>query len=472
MKNLYLFAIIILTCSCNTKPREVVDPNLTKELSVVTDSIIQLISNYHYNPNELESSEYIDLKEQMLSLAKNSNSKDDFIDKFNLVWQDGPFSHVRLGKLDRKAEDMADFIDSLIIGEQGVSLDFNGETAILSVNTMTGMDTKERISEAYTKIQDNNSNILIIDLRNNNGGTFAGVPLVGHLLNDSIDAGVFVSRKWWENNERAPSQLDIKKLSPWFEWSIKSFWEDTQEQPLTRIKFGPFQPHFNGKVYVLISNKTVSAAEFTVDALSQNEKVTIIGETTAGEMLSQKLYDLPHGYQLGLPIADYYSLQNGRLEGKGVNPNIRVNQALAMDLATSLINGDSKEVAMAKMEVEMEKLNDTPLKGETLYLMGSMNDWGQSLKNTPQFTYKGDGIYESTITLKSGKHEFKIAPLGWKFDYGANSKKEILKIGSKTTLLRQSGSSNLILNVKNESELVFSLEVKNPMDAELSVLRK
>ena len=472
MKNLYLATIILFICSCNTKPRTNIDPKLLNEISVVTDSVLQLISYNHYNPKELESTEYQYLKKQIGNLSKSVKSKEGFIDEFNSLWQDGPFSHVRVSKLERKAEEMANFIDSLIVGEQAVTLDFKDKTAILSVNTMTGMDTKERIFKAYTEIKENQASSLIIDLRNNTGGTFAGVPLVGHLLNDSIDAGIFVSRKWWINNNNIPSNEDIENLSPWSGWSISSFWKDTQNQPLTRIKFGPFEPHFDGKVYVLISNKTVSAAEFTVDALSQNEKVTIIGETTAGEMLSQKMFDLPYGYQLAIPVADYYSFHSGRIEGKGVNPDINVSQALAMDVASSLINGKSKEEALAKVEVEMKKLNNAPLKDETLYLMGSMNEWGKSLKNTPQFIYKGDGIYESIISLKSGKYEFKIAPLGWKFDYGAKQKKEMMKIGSKTALLRQAGSSNLILNIKNESELIFSLEVKDPMDAVLFVQRK
>ena len=472
MKSLGIFLIVFIIFSCNTKPRSVEDSNLSKELSVVTDSILCLISAYHYNPKELQDAEYLNLKKQMENLANGVKSKEDFIGQFNTLWQNGPFSHVRLSKLERKAEEMASFIDSLTMGEQAVSLDWNEQIAILSVNTMTGTDTKDRIFDAYEKIKDKKPNTLIIDLRNNTGGTFAGVPLIGHLLKDSVDAGVFVSRKWWSKNDREPIVKDIEGLNPWFGWSIKSFWKDVQEQPLTRIKFGPYQPQFDGDVFVLTSAKTASAAEFTVDALAQQEKVTIIGETTAGEMLSQKMFDLPCGYQIALPIADYYSFNSGRIEGKGVIPDIEVNQVFAMDLATSLASGVPIEKALAKVELELEKLNNEPLKGEVLYLLGSMNDWGQNKNNTPQFIYKGDGIYESAVTLKSGRYEFKIAPLGWKFDYGAMPKKESVRIGRKNSLLRQAGSGNLIMDVKKESEFVFSLKVKNPMDAELSVLKK
>lgn len=464
--------MVLLLCGCNTKPPSIKDPDLSKELSVVTDSILQLITTYHYNPDEVQDTAYLDLKKQMMTLTNDAQSKEEFVEEFNALWLNGPFSHVRLSKLERRAEEMANYIDSLIAGEEAVSLDWEDSTAILSVNTMSGMDTKDRIFEAYKRIRDQQASSLIIDLRNNTGGTFAGVPLIGHLLNDSIDAGVFVSRKWWNNNDRAPIVKDIEVVNPWLGWSIRSFWKDVQEQPLTRIKLGPYQPHFDGKVFVLTSIKTASAAEFTVDALAQLEKVTIIGETTSGEMLSQKMFDLPYNYQIALPIAEYYSFNGGRIEGEGVTPDMEINQALALDLATALANGTPKEEALAKIELEMEKLNNTPLKGEVLYVMGSMNNWGQNQKDTPQFTYKGDGIYESTIILKSGKYEFKIAPLGWKFDYGARPKKDLVEIGAKTALLRQAGSRNLRLHVKDESELIFSLQVKNPMEVELSVLKK
>ena len=50
-------------------------------------------------------------------------------------------------------------------------------------------------------------------------------------------------------------------------------------------------------------------------------------------MLSQKMYDVPGGFHLGLPIADYYSIVSGRIEGQGIPPDIEVDAASAMDVA-------------------------------------------------------------------------------------------------------------------------------------------
>jgi len=454
----FVITVCLSTCQSQTSGNKL--KQLHQDLIVVTDSISQLMSDYHYNPAELATDEYLDLEQKIGDLAKTVQSKQEFIDGFNVLWSNGPFSHVRLAFLERPAKEMANFIDSMEIGNQGVSLKWMGKTAVLNVTTMTGIDTKEKIFEGYREIARNEAESLIIDLRNNTGGTFAGIPLIGHLIKDSIDAGLFVSRKWWKNHSEVPNLLDAQDLSPWNGWSIKTFWHDVQEQPLTRIKFVPMTPQFRGPTYVLISKKTASAAEFTVDALAQVESVIIIGETTAGEMLSQKMYDLPHGFQLSLPIAEYYSHRIGKIEGKGVEPEIVIDQNVAIDVAFSLIEGEKPEDAISSAQKALNELKKQPL-GEPIYLLGSMNGWGNNPDMTPQFEFMGEGVYETTTTLKKGQYEFKIASMDWSFDFGANSNQENVTIGQKTSLASTSGSNNLKINILEESLLRFSLYVSN-----------
>ena len=86
---------------------------------------------------------------------------------------------------------------------------------------------------------------------------------------------------------------------------------------------------------MLTSRRTASAAELAADALKANGRATIVGEATAGRMLSQRMYDVPGGLQLSLPIADYHSRNGGRVEGKGVQPDVptKADDALARALA-------------------------------------------------------------------------------------------------------------------------------------------
>ncbi len=446
--------------------------NLTgKELLIVADSISVLLSKYHYNPAELHEDEYITLEKKVKDLAIAVGNEKEFIKEFNTLWADGPFSHVNLAIAQMKAVDMANYIDNLRVGNSSVALEWDEGTAVLKVTTMTGVDTMEKLYEAYREIAAKKPDALVIDLRNNSGGTFAIIPLIGHLLTDSYDAGVFVSRKWWRINEKVPENKDFENLKPWEGWSIKSFWHDVQEAPLTRIQFQPMTPKFQGPVYVLINKKSASATEFAVDVLATLENVTIIGESTAGKMLSQKMYDLPYGLQLSLPIAEYYSLRIGRIEGKGVAPDILIDGSAAMDLALRLTKGVGSEEAIKATSLEANE-KDAPVFGaEKLYLFGTMNDWGKQWSNAPQFEYKGEGIYVTKFTFTKGSYEFKIAPMSWDFDYGARSDAVSLKVGEVTPLVRIPGSDNLRIQLDETSELTIMLDVNDIENATIQILR-
>jgi hypothetical protein len=472
MKNLAFLVLFLMLCSCNFQSSGTKSKQLNQNLLTVVDSISQLLDEYHFNPTELTTDKYLELEKKIRKLAKTVQTKQEFINGFNELWEDGPFSHLKLGTIEMPAEDMAQFIDSMRVGDHSVSLEWMENTPVLTVNTMTGLDTKEKVIEALHKIIEKKPKSIIIDLRNNTGGTFAGIPLINHVLTDSVDFGVFVSRKWWKNNAEAPTIANIQNLTPWQSWSLKLFWHDVQENPLTLLRSSPLQPHFPGSVYVLISNKTASAAELVVDALAHSGNVRIIGETTAGEMLSQKMFDLPFGFQLSLPIADYYSTRTGRIEGKGIKPDVAINQSVALDLAISLITGEELEEALDKVQLLIKKMDKQPFGGEAIYLFGSMNEWGKKWNITPRFEYKSNGVYEATTNLKEGRYEFKIAPMNWAFDYGANKNQENVVIGQKKNLVRLSGSSNLTIDIEDESMLVFNLDVSNEKNATLYIVRK
>ncbi|NOX83740.1 MAG: hypothetical protein GXP06_12300 [Alphaproteobacteria bacterium] len=287
----------------------------------------------HYNPAELETPGYKQVEAAVAALAQTAGSDEAFIAGFRAIWRDGPFSHVELNPARGTADDVAAYLDNLRIGGGGAVLTWRGDVAILTVNTMMGLDTIEEIDAAYATIADKGADSLIIDLRENGGGAFAVRPLVGHVIDQPFDAGGFVSQRWNAENHHAPTASDMKAVEPWDGWSIRAFWADVQDAPVIRVRFAPVEPIFEGPVYVLTSKRTASAAELAADAFKISGRAKIIGETTAGQMLSQKIFDVPGGFQLSLPIADYYSAENGRIEGVGVAPDIETGAA--MDIALS-----------------------------------------------------------------------------------------------------------------------------------------
>ncbi|MFN3230085.1 MAG: S41 family peptidase [Asticcacaulis sp.] len=298
----------------------------------VAQSIRAAFQQYLFDPALLSKPEFVAMDAQMMEAAAKADSVETFRKAFNALWRKGPLSHVVLRKADAPVDQTMAFLDTLRVGE-GARLDWNGDVAVLTVKTMMGLDTIEQIDAAYVEIAARKPKALIIDLRANEGGAFAVVPLVQHLLKKPLDAGVFVARPWAVTEGRAPTPSDIRRVRPWTGWSIRDFWRSVREDKITRITFAPQGPHYGGPVYVLTSKRTASAAEMAADALKGTGHATLIGEQTAGKMLSQMPVDLPHGMQLYLPVADYYAFRGGRIEGQGVAPDIAISADAAMDEA-------------------------------------------------------------------------------------------------------------------------------------------
>ena len=331
----FIFIVVLLGATGASQADERISPKTN--YPEVAAAINATMRTYHYNPEELDTPEYLRIEEAISALGESVTSDEEFTEGFREIWSNGPFSHVTINDAQQSAEDLADYLDTLRIGGGGASLRWQRNVAILTVDTMMGLDTIEEIDAAYAAIAERDVSGLIIDLRKNEGGAFAVRPLVSHLLAEPFDAGGFVSQPWNTAHDREPHKADLEAVEPWEGWSIRTFWADVQTNPITRISFSPADPVFEGPVYILTSKHTASAAELAADALRVADRATIIGERTAGEMLSQTIFDIPGGFHLSLPIADYYSVANGRIEGVGIEPDIAVEAAHALETALEIL---------------------------------------------------------------------------------------------------------------------------------------
>lgn len=295
--------------------------------------INETIRANHYRRAELDSDAYRQIEKDVIALGERAASADEFIGGFKTIWRKGPFSHVGLQKAQESVADFYARLDTEMVGGSTVTLTWKGTTAILTVNTMSGVGTIKAIDAAYGEIVARKAEKLIIDLRRNSGGAFAVVPLVGHLIDKPIDAGVFVVGSWYIGHKMPPGPADFPSAKPWRGYSVRAFQADVLTRPLTSYRIDPMQPHFQGPVFVLTSARSISAAEIAADALKSIGRATIIGEKTPGVVLSSKLFDIPGGFRLRVPIADYYSIKNARLEGFGVTPDISVSADQAFDVA-------------------------------------------------------------------------------------------------------------------------------------------
>jgi carboxyl-terminal processing protease len=299
----------------------------------VAATINATIRANHYRRTELEGAAYLQIERDVIALGERATSAEEFIDGFNALWRKGPFSHVSLHKAQESAAERYARLDTELAGPQAVNLTWRETTAILTVNTMSGADTIEAINAAYEQIVSRKAAKLIIDLRRNGGGAFAVVPLVGHLIDKPIDVGVFVVGSWYVEHRAPPGPHDFASAKPWRGYSVRDFQADVRTRPLTSYRIDPLLPRFEGPVCLLTSRRSLSAAEIAADALKSIGRAKIVGEKTPGAVLSSKLFDIPGGFHLRVPIADYYSIAGARLEGSGVTPDVAVSADQALDFA-------------------------------------------------------------------------------------------------------------------------------------------
>jgi carboxyl-terminal processing protease len=309
-----------------------------QDFGITVRAIDSTMRAHIYDISVLETPQFYEVQRKVNLLASQVHERKKFIDGFNQIWSQGPFSHVRINEKRQTAEQLANYLDTMRIAGNGAVLSWQNDIAVLTVSTMMGQNTIDQIYGAFKTLNETKPKALILDLRNNEGGAFAVRPLISHLLSSNLEAGIFLSQSWTKNNHSIPSDDYIHSLTPWQGWSIKSFWRDVEVKGVLRIVFEPMSPQYVGPVYVLINKQTASAAELAADALLASGRAVLVGEKTGGQMLSQKMYDLPQGLQLFLPIADYYALHSGRIEGAGVMPQVIVESDMAMEKTLELIS--------------------------------------------------------------------------------------------------------------------------------------
>jgi hypothetical protein len=296
-------------------------------------TIDALLRRHLFDPRLLDLPELKLLATTADSLGQDATSSRMFVNGFNRLWRSGPVSHVRLASARMSAPAMMAFVDTMRVGSDALTLRWDGRIAILTVRTMNGVDTREGITRYLRDVIREHAAGLVIDLRENDGGAFAVVPLVGHLLDRPVEGGTFIGQRWYRAHGTPPSAEEQRSLVPWTGWSLTRFWSDVEQRGALRIVFQPVAPHFDGPVIVLTSRATASAAELAVDAMLASGRVDVFGERTAGQMLSQRPFDVLPGLQLYVPIADYQSTRMGRIEGVGVTPTVAMPAAQALDSA-------------------------------------------------------------------------------------------------------------------------------------------
>ena len=218
---------------------------------------------------------------------------------------------------------------TLDVGDDGV--------AVLTVDGTFSVDRTARpVAEAFGRIAAQNPRALVIDLRRSPGGDVSSMLLAGHLIERPAPAGLFLSRVWWETNDAPPPPSEWGSLPLLTSPDMDAFFGALEQRGALVGFVPPMQPHYGGPVYVVTGPNTGSASEPLVYLLQSTGRATVVGQRTAGAMVSATVTDLGDGWFLQHPVADYFTADGTRLDGVGVTPDVAVPLADALDEARRL----------------------------------------------------------------------------------------------------------------------------------------
>lgn len=190
---------------------------------------------------------------------------------------------------------------------------------------MIGVEVANEISRAIERLGRMDS--LIIDLRGNTGGGIGALRIMSLLTPDRVPVGFALDRK------RVTPNLDSEK--PLFRrfnaipaskkalWPLALKFAPTMltRKPVVLETEGLGRKEFHGRIILLVDRHTASAAEMIVAFARENKLARIVGENTAGRLLSATSVRVGQGFRLALPTGAYYTWKGSVLEGTPIEPD-------------------------------------------------------------------------------------------------------------------------------------------------------
>lgn len=308
---------------------QLVEHNFEFNYKGLSSRINDTTKKYIYNPELLYDKQWGKRMRKMKRFEKYAVDDLEILLYAMSTFQNLPFSHYGLQLLQKdKAEQL------LKASHNNVFLkEIDPVTVLLEVKSFGG--DKEEMDSVFNKILYHGYNNLIVDLRDNPGGGIdAGIAFGNHITHGEINVGYFVTNKWYGNFSE---QKNLELLPTSTAQTTTDFITELKESEGRKLVCKPVGKQFQGKVFLLTNNETGSTCEPIVYALKTNKIATVVGENTAGHMLSATLLNVKDNFWLYMPIADYYTPNKTRLDQIGVAPDIEVPSDQALDYVLNLI---------------------------------------------------------------------------------------------------------------------------------------
>ena len=253
----------------------------------------------------------------------------------------GKTRQVTLEVPNRAAKDRPPMIEPRSLSYRSLASDV-GYVRVATFPGAVGQSFAKTLDDAISDLKAQGIERLIVDIRGNIGGGLGSLRLMSYLCPGKLEIGHSLTRQRLQNGYRKETLTRIGKIPAtkaellMMAVRFKVFQRD-RSMVLVTEGLGP-QP-FHSRIVLLINEHTHSAAEMVASFANQNRLATLVGTRTAGEVLGGANFKLAGGYLLRIPVAGWYTWQGDCIEGKGVQPDVFVEnspESLSIGLDTQL----------------------------------------------------------------------------------------------------------------------------------------
>lgn len=307
---------------------------LNYSVSNIIDTMLTTLRKNIFDVNYLKDNAWVKYEKTLLQYAPILQDDLELIALANKDVNQLPFSHYNLGKMsDSEFETyMTEGYDS----ETPATLKIDvSNTAILTINSFGG--NGRSLDSLMQIVLNAKSKNLVIDLRDNSGGgAGAALALTKYLTDKDFISGALVTNKWFINHSVAPAENDFKTFANFNGGNTIDLINKLKTEQAVTLSTKKAAITYSGKIFILINKNTASTCEPFVYGMQYFKRATIIGEKTAGAMLSKIPFNIGNNFMLFLPVADYFTIDGKRIDKIGVSPNIEVSPLLALEKSFEL----------------------------------------------------------------------------------------------------------------------------------------
>jgi carboxyl-terminal processing protease len=191
---------------------------------------------------------------------------------------------------------------------------------------MIGVEVSNAMSDAVAEL--GNIGRLIVDLRGNTGGGAGALRLMSLMTPNRVPVGYAPNKRWAKRDlatvkARFPrlGKIPTSKGALWL-LGLRFLPALITKSPIVLESEGLGAKPYDGRIVLLVDRHTASAAEMVTIFAKENKLATIVGEKTAGRLLSATSVKVGHGFRLAFPTGAYYTWNGTALEGSPIEPDV------------------------------------------------------------------------------------------------------------------------------------------------------